>query len=147
MLIMSCFPLPLESNAIKRHLSTVEYKINHAVLVNYATKFKLRCERRLGEMLAQEIQRGDLNKKQSNTPMTLLSDLGIDRNHSSRAQRIASIPEEKFESLKEIPPERRRTPAFGSSPWSLVIQNLGYCDWHLMQERFFRVTGLIAGIW
>jgi len=68
-------------------------------LVNHATEFKLRCERRLGEMLTGEIQRGGHNKKQSNTPMTLLADFGIDRNLSSRAQRIASVPEDKFEAV------------------------------------------------
>ena len=69
-------------------------------LVNYATEFKLRCERRLGEMLVGMKKAGEMSrgqpKKKCPTPMTLLKDLKIDRNLSSRAQRIASIPEEYY---------------------------------------------------
>jgi phage N-6-adenine-methyltransferase len=71
-------------------------------LINSATEFKLRCERRLGEML----QGTDLHKggrptdKTVNTPSKgfTLKELGIDNNLSSRAQRIAAVPEEKFEA-------------------------------------------------
>ena len=70
-------------------------------LVNYATEFKLRCERRLGEMLAGMKEKGEISKGNPlkvGTPRQL-KDLRIDRNLLSRAQRIASIPEEKFEAV------------------------------------------------
>jgi hypothetical protein len=43
-----------------------------AELVNYATEFKLRCERRLGELLSNEIQHGGQNKRDA-TPRNSLS--------------------------------------------------------------------------
>lgn len=50
-------------------------------------------------MLAKDIQQGGQNKKRVQGAVTSLSDLGIDRNLSSRAQRIASVPEDKFEAV------------------------------------------------
>jgi phage N-6-adenine-methyltransferase len=66
-------------------------------LINHATEFKLRCERRLGEMLSREVQHGGQNKRNA-TPRNSLSGLGIEPHLSARAQRIASVPEEKFEA-------------------------------------------------
>lgn len=73
-------------------------------LVNSATEFKLRCERRLGEMLNGMKESGEITHahKGENSPngaiRTKLSDLNIDYNLSARAQRIASVPEERFEA-------------------------------------------------
>src|SRR5438093_11914681 len=59
-------------------------------LVNHATEFKLRCERRLGEMLAIEIQHGGQNKRNA-IPRNSLFDLQIEPHLSACAQRIASV--------------------------------------------------------
>lgn len=55
--------------------------------------------RKLGEMLAAPggVSRGQ-PQKNCTTPRTILSEMGIDRNLSSRAQRIASVSEDKFEA-------------------------------------------------
>ena len=71
-------------------------------LITYATEFKLRCERRLGEMLSAAKLRGDIDKgghpvktaRQGST----LSDLGLSRDLSSRAQRLGAVPEAEFEA-------------------------------------------------
>jgi phage N-6-adenine-methyltransferase len=72
-------------------------------LINYATEFKLRCERRLGEMLAVMKDAGEFSRGQPEknpvTPRIILSEMNIDAHLSSRAQRIAAVPEEKFEAV------------------------------------------------
>jgi phage N-6-adenine-methyltransferase len=70
-------------------------------LINSATEFKLRCERRLGEMLSVMKGTGEIghaHNKRCSGPMTTLSEMDIDRNLSSRAQKIAAVPEEQFEA-------------------------------------------------
>jgi hypothetical protein len=70
-------------------------------------EFKLRCERRLGDLLRQmkdagEMKHGGHNKKQSSPPATLLPDLGLSRKLSSRAQLIARVPEADFEAADPV---------------------------------------------
>lgn len=68
-------------------------------LINSATEFKLRCERRLGGMLLESNPHGG-DRKSANRPKggSRLIDVGIDYNLSARAKRIAGVPEEKFEA-------------------------------------------------
>ena len=69
-------------------------------LVNGATEFKLRCERRLGEMLVGMKEVGEFGQGRRKVQGAMnFEDLDIDRNLSSRAQRIASVPEDKFEAV------------------------------------------------
>ena len=68
-------------------------------LINYATEFKLRCERRLGEMLEQDAPHGgDPATRQGRGGATLV-DLGVSKDMSVRTRRVASVPEEKFEAV------------------------------------------------
>jgi phage N-6-adenine-methyltransferase len=69
-------------------------------LVNHATEFKLRCERRLGEMLIAMKERGEITEgRNSRTPTRVkIADMDFSYDISARAQRIASVPEEKFEA-------------------------------------------------
>jgi len=80
-------------------------------MTNWAAEIRIRAERRLGEMLKDQKDAGGMNKgklKQGqNSPPShdgsaeapTLSDMGITHNMSSRAQAIANIPEEEFESV------------------------------------------------
>lgn len=107
-------------------------------LINSATEFKLRCERRLGEMLTNEIQQGGHNKKQSPTPLTLLSDVGIDRNLSARAQRIAAVPEAKFEAaiatIKDEERDLTRRAFETITSMAHVGYNAGDNEWYTPKE-------------
>jgi hypothetical protein len=58
--------------------------------------FSYRAERKAGELLPEQITRGGDPKSHDTT----LKDLNISRDQSSNWQRIAEIPEDKFE--KEI---------------------------------------------
>ncbi len=71
-------------------------------LITYANEFKLRCERRLGEMLRGMKDGGELKTGAAAhkcREATTLTDYGISRDISSRAQKIASVPEEEFEAV------------------------------------------------
>jgi hypothetical protein len=54
-------------------------------LINYATEFKLRCERRLGQLLEENNPHG-INRFTRGGKSTI-PDLGIDYNTSARAKR------------------------------------------------------------
>lgn len=84
-------------------------RMNHLGLeaVNNAAEFKLRTERRLGDLLKQmaengerETRGGDRKSKQSPDASTLmLNDIGVSKNQSSRWQTMAEVPEEQFEKF------------------------------------------------
>ncbi len=57
-------------------------------------RLKLRAERKAGKWLSENVKQGGHNAKQSNGDVTLPE--GITRNQSSSYQKIASIPEEQF---------------------------------------------------
>ncbi len=60
-----------------------------------AAELKLRAERRLGELLA-DMPKHDGNP--SSHDVRRVADLGVNYSDSSRWQRIATIPDERFES-------------------------------------------------
>ena len=108
-------------------------------LVTYATEFKLRCERRLGEILGAmrgtgEIREGRRPTNYDGPAIVSLADIDIDPRLSSRAQRIASVPEEKFERViaeakdgeKEL--TRRAVEKLISGPH--ISQNTGESEWY-----------------
>ncbi len=75
-------------------------------LGNWASEIRIRAERRLGEMLKAQKKSGGMRdggtamkaRSQPNTEFpTKLSELGISKSLSSRAQAIAEVPEAEFE--------------------------------------------------
>jgi hypothetical protein len=81
---------------------------------NEAAEFKLRAERKAGEMLSVLTRRGRRGTKMYQTGTFRLDELGISRNQSSRWQKEAAVSEEEFsafvqeaaESGKEVSAER-----------------------------------------
>jgi hypothetical protein len=66
---------------------------------NEAAEFKLRAERRAGEMLAAlSLYGGDRRSRHADTPCKL-RDLGISHHQSSRWQKEAAVPEKAFEAF------------------------------------------------
>jgi N6-adenosine-specific RNA methylase IME4 len=64
---------------------------------NRAAEIRLRCERRIGEMLGErELLRG---RPKNGSGGERLSDLGIDRKLSMRAQRLAQVPLAAFDAF------------------------------------------------
>ncbi len=91
-----------------------------------AAEIRIRAERRLGEMLAQQKEAGGLNRgaasmagnqhtgkvvQSSQTTAPKLADVGISKDMSSRAQKLAAVPEAEFES--EVGQWRERVSAEG----------------------------------
>jgi hypothetical protein len=62
---------------------------------------KLRCERRLGELLADTVRSPDEGRPKEVSHDATLPDLGVTRSDSSRFQRIAAIPGEEFDAHLE----------------------------------------------
>ncbi len=95
-------------------------------LVNRAMELKLRCERRIGELLIEMKERGEIGvgqpQKNSTTPVTILSDLHIDRRMSSRSQKIAQIPEDIFEVMfvEHIEQEKELTRKAVEEPYQVA---------------------------
>lgn len=78
-------------------------------LIEWATEIKVRAERRCGEMLreaaesGQRVAAGRPKKEWSHdtTIIPTLNDLGVTKDESSRYQRLAAMPAEKFEAAVE----------------------------------------------
>jgi len=75
------------------------------VMANWAAEIRIRAERRMGEMLReQEMNKGggDTSTGSMVRPVQAiptLAEVGITKSMSSRAQKIASVPEDEFESV------------------------------------------------
>jgi hypothetical protein len=67
---------------------------------NDAAEIRLRCERRLGELLKETPKQrpGDYKRLNGSTVPPSLADLGISKDDSSRWQRVAGVPEGDFEA-------------------------------------------------
>ena len=71
-----------------------------------AAEYRMRAERRLGELMAAQAEAGMLPegrpaKRVESNPLSeriTLSDVGIDKNLAHRARRLASMPEDVFEA-------------------------------------------------
>ena len=69
---------------------------------NQCAEIKIRAERRAGELLKETVQRGGDRKSKSHDP-TLIRGLpeGISHDQSSRWQKVASVPEKRFDEHVE----------------------------------------------
>jgi len=69
-------------------------------LTNWASEIRLRAERKMGEMLtAQDMNKGAATPSHGDSALPTLAEVGITYSMSSRAQKIASVPEEEFEAV------------------------------------------------
>jgi len=73
-------------------------------VIRKAEEIKLRAERRAGELLKETVKPGN-PQLSTDTTIEKLPELGITRDQSSRWQKIASIPEEKFENFLSVQKE------------------------------------------
>lgn len=63
----------------------------------HAAEVKLRAERKAGELLAgMEKHRGGRKTGNTMSPVSTLADVGVEKEQSSRWQRIAAVPEPTF---------------------------------------------------
>ena len=87
-------------------------------MVNDATEIELRAEREMGKLIAQKQEEGELatpgdhkfsaNVQGNDIYKITLPEIGITRNESSNAKKLAAIPEEKFEQkISELKSEKK----------------------------------------
>jgi len=74
-------------------------------VIRKAEEIKLRAERRAGELLGETVNHGGDRKTESRSNDTTLNDIGVTKDQSSKWQKIASIPEEKFENFLSVQKE------------------------------------------
>ena len=64
---------------------------------NKAAEIKIRAERRMGELIPEEVKQGGDQQTKAKSHDVTLGDLGIEKMQSHRYQLIASVPEKEFE--------------------------------------------------
>ena len=75
-------------------------------VIHKAEEIKLRAERRAGELLNEMPKnKGGQYRSQPVTGTLTLENIGVTKNQSSKWQRIASIPEDKFETYLSVQKE------------------------------------------
>jgi len=120
-------------------------------LVNYATEFKLRCERRLGEMLRPVVRQGQHGRESRGASTFTLTELGLTKDLSSRAQKIAAVPEEKFEAALATAREEeqqitRRTLEFLTSGHNHRAQGTGENEWYTPKKYLDMARAVLGEI-
>ena len=104
-------------------------------VIRKAEEIKLRAERRAGELLKETPKAkggGDVRNHPSHPSSgeKTLSDLGITYNQSSKWQKIANIPEEKFENYLEVEEELSTNGVLRVAKNVHVSNNSGENSWY-----------------
>jgi hypothetical protein len=103
---------------------------------NAAAEIKLRAERKAGEMLSEKVKRGGDRAKSHDA--TLLSDLGLSRDQSSRWQREARVDADDFEAyLRDCQKQSREVTQAGLlkiANGAHVSNNSGNSEWYTPKE-------------
>lgn len=101
-------------------------------VIRKAEEIKLRAERRAGELLKEDIgiSKGSNQMSYHSTSKNTLKNMGVSRDQSSKWQKIASIPEEKFENYIAIEKELSTSGVLRISKNVHVSNNSGENEWY-----------------
>ncbi len=121
-------------------------------LLNQATEIRLRAERRAGEILRDMAERGERDKghgdRQSaeakSQPATQLSDLGVTKTQSSRWQKLAGLPPDKFEIRVEHA-QARVAGMTTSAPSYLKAEYTGENEWFTPADCVEKARAALGG--
>ena len=116
--VSSVVDLRNKSKAIETYLKTQK---GCADIEREAAISRLRCERRIGELLAKmSLKRG--RKKVTHADQLNLRSFGITKNQSSQFQKLSKLPEPKFEaelSRASKPTTRQMMTAYNAHHWEV----------------------------
>ena len=114
-------------------------------VVKMAAEIKLRSERRAGELLKETAKQGGDRQSEQGKAMsngTTLVDMGISRDQSSKWQKMANIPEEKFENYIEVQKELSTAGALKIAKQISREEEINRIKNNIEKEKFTKPSGL-----
>lgn len=136
--VMECHSID-EISRIRNQAEAYRYALKQAKespdVIRKAEEIKLRAERRAGELLKETPKQkpGEYQRSQLVTVAPTLEEIGITKNQSSKWQKIANIPEEKFENYLEVSEELSTAGALRINANVHVSNNSGENEWYTPQ--------------
>ena len=133
--VVECHSIDEISN-IRNQAEAYRYALRQAKespeVIKKAEEIKLRAERRAGELLKETPKQkpGEYQRSQAVTVAPTLEEIGITKNQSSKWQKIANIPEEKFENYIAVEKELSTSGALRISKNVHVSNNSGENEWY-----------------
>ncbi len=142
-----------KAEAIRQYLKAAGQSLQDQ---NTAAYVKLSAERRIGTLItnmqdAGELaERGDMETQRRDGVSHCLEDLGLTRKQSSRHQREASLPEERFEALVqkcvEESLELTQSLILKAATGAHVGQNAGENEWYTPESFIDAATAVMGCI-
>ena len=117
-------------------------------VIKKAEEIKLRAERRAGELLKEDIgiSKGSNQMSNGTTSKNTLNNMGISRDQSSKWQKIASIPEEKFENYIEVEKELSTAGVLRAGKNVHISNNSGENEWYTPIEYIVSAKKVMGDI-